>query len=277
MKVSLGKTDIEIKWYTCLYILVYSFSIYHKVLFYIFIVLSLHELGHILAAIFLRLKIEKLTVYPFGIAMEVCNIDYIPSYNELLVAMGGPLMYFVISTLFLMLFNYDIISLAMYNYIVNINRNILLFNLLPIYPLDGGRITKAFIHVFITYKRGLIIAYMGSLILSLVLISNYRNFYAIYFFILIIMLILQLFKIENSRQHFYLYKYLHNPKLPIKIHYKADLYRNKYNYLLVNNDKRICSNFGLNKEALFIDEQQFILNHLNNSNKTNMNDTNFMI
>lgn len=105
----------------------------------------LHELGHSLMASFLGYRLNKITILPFGASLSGKeNVFYKPSH-EILVAISGPLV-----NLFLL-----IICLALfwlfpvcYTYLENFyyaNLITFIFNFLPVYPLDGGRVLYALI------------------------------------------------------------------------------------------------------------------------------------
>ena len=75
-------------------------------------------------------------------------MEYSNSVNEILIAMGGPLSIYVSSFLLYVLYEFGFISMSFYEYLFDINLNIFLFNILPIYPLDGGRVLHGLCHYF---------------------------------------------------------------------------------------------------------------------------------
>lgn len=99
----------------------------------------IHELGHLIIGIFCGKKVEKMEILVIG-----CKMKFFPTYEEkeeikeIFIALAGPLTNLIIVTLFLVI-PFDIEYKEIYIY-----ANILigLFNILPIYPLDGGRILK---------------------------------------------------------------------------------------------------------------------------------------
>ena len=107
-------------------------------LYIIFIFLTLvHELSHMIAGIILGLKPKKFMVMPFGfkIIFDETNDKKKMEAKKIIIAITGPavnLMLMVISAI-----------LHLHTNIIYANLVIALFNLIPIYPLDGGRILKA--------------------------------------------------------------------------------------------------------------------------------------
>lgn len=115
-------------------------KIYLIVMFFSF----LHELGHIIVGIILKKKIEKIEIMPFGLSAVFYTDFDDKHYNikEILVALAGP-----ISSLFLAIwFNYIELPYITKQEAVYSNLLILFFNLIPLYPLDGGRIIKGIIY-----------------------------------------------------------------------------------------------------------------------------------
>ena len=93
-------------------------------IFYFFIIL--HEFSHILIAFFLKIKLIEISFLPFGVNAK---FDFINCRKkEIIVALAGP----VFSILLAYYFPQYRIS----------NLFIAIMNMIPIYPLDGGRIVK---------------------------------------------------------------------------------------------------------------------------------------
>ena len=107
------------------------------------LLIIVHEIGHFITAIFFRIEVDKIYIYPFG-GVSKFNISLNESLlKEFLILIMGPL--------FQIAFYFIIINIDYFNNYINLitvyNYTILLFNLLPIYPLDGGRILKYILHI----------------------------------------------------------------------------------------------------------------------------------
>lgn len=126
----------------------------------------IHELGHLITGIILGLKVKSVTIMPFGVSIHF--EDYSGKYiiKKLIIALAGPLV------------NLIIVLLGLYNNwdedIIYANMLIGMFNLIPLYPLDGGRILKCIVHIVSNYKEADIFTYKLSniLIVILTLISS---------------------------------------------------------------------------------------------------------
>ena len=124
----------------------------------VFLCVVLHELGHALAAKYFGVKTEKITLLPIG---GMASFDKIPESpkQELLIVIAGPLvnvaiavlLYFVvpIGDIFNQSFTdtYEIfVSFTFQNFLFFlfvVNVGLVLFNLIPAFPMDGGRLLRA--------------------------------------------------------------------------------------------------------------------------------------
>lgn len=108
-----------------------------------FLVVFLHELGHIIVAKFSGLGISEIELLPFGgvaVFEDLLEIDY---RLELKVALAGPLVNFFLILMAIILTRYQLLELELALFFIQYNLCIGLFNLLPALPLDGGRVFRA--------------------------------------------------------------------------------------------------------------------------------------
>ena len=99
----------------------------------------LHELGHIIMAIAMKMKIEKLEIMPLGFSATFsgeCINETKLILKNIAIALAGPLLTLIFIIIFLN------INIVFRKEIIYSNILILILNLLPIYPLDGGRVGK---------------------------------------------------------------------------------------------------------------------------------------
>lgn len=103
----------------------------------------IHELGHMIAGILLNLKPKSLEFMPFGISIvfETYGYKKLLELKKIFLALAGPITNFIIILLVYFLnINIEIKQIIIYSNIL-----IGIFNLIPIYPLDGGRVLKGII------------------------------------------------------------------------------------------------------------------------------------
>lgn len=143
------RIDLKIFIFLVLFYFTKQIELYGYMMFFAFI----HELGHLITGLLLKMRPEKLELMPFGVSISFkINVD---EYNQkiknanmlelkkIIVALAGPITNLLI-ILVIFGINLDINKSLM---IIYTNFLIMVFNLLPIYPLDGGRILKGILHI----------------------------------------------------------------------------------------------------------------------------------
>lgn len=152
----------------------YMFFIGKIEMFMIFYIsILLHEIAHIVVALLLKVDVVELNLMPVGVS--AIYSDKISAKKEVIISMAGPIM-----SLILAIYSKD-------SFISSVNIIIMILNLIPIYPLDGGRIQKNyFIHKY-RYKKGIKISQMVSdlfliilFVLSIILIIYFKNYYLLF-------------------------------------------------------------------------------------------------
>ena len=98
----------------------------------------LHELAHIVAYRICGTKMERVELLPFGICAIPKDPLKITPINEVFCSAAGPTVNLLI-TLVLLAFPFSVESEAV-RYLLYCNGALFLINVLPILPLDGGRI-----------------------------------------------------------------------------------------------------------------------------------------
>jgi Zn-dependent protease len=108
----------------------------------VFISVALHELGHSWVAIRKGCRVHEIMLLPIG---GVAKMEQIPSrpMDEFLMAAAGPLTSFLLAVICWLAAVLGILSI-LFIHLAAINLMLCLFNLLPSFPMDGGRIFRAF-------------------------------------------------------------------------------------------------------------------------------------
>lgn len=219
-----------------------------RMLMFIMILIIIHEIGHIITSRIFNWKINKINILPFG-----GNINFDiklneSSFKEAVVTIMGPI-FQIFGTLILT--NLSFISYKEVIEINNISYSLILFNLLPIVPLDGSKLLFLGINNITSYKKSHLFLIYTSVILSVIVImTNYLNFtfQVIVFFLLY--KTHEQYKNHNSIiNKFILERYLYKKKYKkAKIIKGLDpklMWKNREN-LFVYNNKCITENKLLN-------------------------------
>jgi Zn-dependent protease len=155
----------------------------------------IHELGHCAMAKQFGVRVLDITLWPFG---GVARIEQMPAAprSEFLIALAGPAMNLAIAVALVPLvalvwvvfgqaslftgvdFFETLTPASVLAYLAVTNIFILAFNLLPAFPVDGGRILRAALTPLAGRARATSIAVVMGIILSIVLILGgiwFRN------------------------------------------------------------------------------------------------------
>lgn len=154
MKIRL---HLKIFIFITIFILTRQIEIYGILMFFAI----LHELGHMLAGILLGFKPNSLEIMPLGLSISFeSKVDFynkkikkasLLTLKKIIIAASGPLTNLLFIFLFLIL---DISPFGIdRELILYANILIAIFNLIPIYPLDGGRIVKGILHIIYGRKE----------------------------------------------------------------------------------------------------------------------------
>jgi len=117
----------------------------------LFVCVLLHELGHALTARHYGIHVAGMTLFIFGGVASIAEEPHRP-FVELKIALAGPLVSVVIAACCFYVSHVmpvetpvQLVALAILSYLALINTAILVFNLLPGFPLDGGRVLRAIV------------------------------------------------------------------------------------------------------------------------------------
>ena len=196
------KIDLKI----FLFLLLFYFTNQVETYVLILIFAIIHELGHLLAGLLLGMKPKSLELKPYGVSISF-NIEP-KDYNrkilkgnmleikKIIVAIAGPLTNLIIIFI-TMQFELNIFMGMM---IVYANLLLAIFNLLPICPLDGGRILKGFLHIIFGKRKAEMYINYISLISLIVLtfISSIGVFYLQNIAIFLVIIVLWILYIRED-------------------------------------------------------------------------------
>lgn len=201
-----------------------------KNILYFTTILLVHELGHSLTALFFKIKLKKIEIYPYGGCSKLEYDININLFKELLIIIMGPIIQII--------FTYIVTKINVVdNTFLSYSRFILLFNLFPIYPLDGGKLFNIILSFFISFYNSLKITYYFSYFFFVTLfLINIIYSKELFYYLIIISLAIELYK-EIKKRNIYFNKFL------------LERYINNYNFKKI---KRITSINEMKRDYLHI-------------------------
>lgn len=204
-----------------------------------FLLLLIHESGHAITGIVLGYKLKKIIFYPLG-GITIINYPInISLKHELLILIMGPV--FQIFG-FLILKNY-------FSFIKIYHYTLLIFNLLPIYPLDGGKILNIILSYYYNYLLSFNITFITSIVIIMSLLIYNIYFFNLNLFLMVLVITVKLFKIYKNRYIYYnrflLERYLYNYTFNrIKnINEINKFYRDQYHFINFHDEKTVLKQY----------------------------------
>ena len=159
------------------------------VMLLLFLCVTLHEFGHAVVARHYHIKVPSITLLPIG---GVANLERMPDRpsQELAIAIAGPLVNIAIALLLLPVAAFSIGGFGfggglptprmlasnmmtpgftnLIIYLLSTNILLVIFNLLPAFPMDGGRVLRALLAMAVPYVRATRIAVYVGRIMALI-------------------------------------------------------------------------------------------------------------
>ncbi len=131
------------------------------------LIIFIHELGHAAAASFFSWRVKKISILPFGGVAEMDEHGNRPLKEEAIVTLAGPVQHLWLMAAAFVLHEFGLIQEFIFTNFIQFNLMILLFNLLPIWPLDGGK----FIFLWLSLKDSFPKAFKQTLIISIFVVA----------------------------------------------------------------------------------------------------------
>lgn len=230
------KNLFKINIFTYLFLLLSILAGYIKEMIIIYFILIIHELGHYIIFKYYNIKVNKITLHPYGGMIDSNILINTNSKKILLISLGGIIAQIILYLIMIIFLKINIINTKYFFIFKKYNLYIILFNLIPIYPLDGFKIFNSILEMILPFKKSLNI----SIIFNYISIITF--FYFLYinkvnnYFIIIFLLVNLINYIKNYKyilNKFYLeriiYDIEHNGIISVKN--KENIYKNKYNYI----------------------------------------------
>lgn len=126
------------------------------------IIVTIHELGHAFAAAHLSWRIKRIFLLPFGGVAEMDEHGNRPIKEETIVILAGPLQHIWLMGVAFLFHQLSWVPNALYQTFIEFNIMVLIFNLLPIWPLDGGKL----LYLWRSLKESFPLAHRRTMLIS---------------------------------------------------------------------------------------------------------------
>jgi stage IV sporulation protein FB len=132
----------------------------------LFGIVFIHELGHVTMAKNFGWRVKEVQLMPFGGVAIVEESGNIPAHEELWVALAGPFQNVWMAGFAFIMMKFSGGDLLWWGYFLQANLLIGLFNMLPILPLDGGKVLVSLLSYRLCYYKTLHVCAWFSLTFS---------------------------------------------------------------------------------------------------------------
>lgn len=114
----------------------------------VFAIILLHELAHVAAALYWGIPVRYIEIFPFGGIARLDNIHGASLLKEITLSLSGPFVNFFFGGIFWLITKSNFIGTEIISFLFQATIAIGFFNLIPVFPFDGGRIFQAILSRF---------------------------------------------------------------------------------------------------------------------------------
>ena len=175
------------------------------------IVLFLHEYAHAFVANRLGYEIKNISVYPFGICLNMENGEVLPN-DEIKIAIAGPLVNLFLCLICVCLWWLFPVIYSYTYFFCFANFVTFLINLLPTFPLDGGRVFLSFLKLKVSKKESIKKCKIINIFVSILLLFLFvlSLFYGVNLTLLFMSIFIFLGIFDNNKNDLYTFINLNN-------------------------------------------------------------------
>ncbi len=168
---------IELHWtFIALLLVTFVLSLPSGFLFIIivllFVCVLIHELAHSYVALRNKVRVKRIVLLPLGGASMIEQTTMPPGL-EFNIAVAGPLMSVLLGSLFgfIVVFAPAGITTELFQFLFEINVLLGVFNLLPAFPTDGGRVFRSYLQRrYDSYKATMLTIRAGNIVMALFMV-----------------------------------------------------------------------------------------------------------
>ena len=224
------KNIIKIDITTYILLILSMFTASFKKIIILFLIIIFHELGHIIWLNKYHKKIISINIYPFGGITKYVSFLNHNLIEELIISIGGIINQLIFYLMSYILFRINLLNSNTYTLFIKYNTLLIIFNLIPIIPLDGSKIINILLEYFFSYNKSLLLTIIISII-SLVIFNIISLSIKINTLIIIVFMYFNIISIIKNykylKERYVLERYLY--QFPYKkIKYDTSFNKNKF-------------------------------------------------
>ena len=182
-------------------------GLYKEVLIFSSLIL-IHEAGHLVIGLIFRKEIEKVTIYMFGGYIKFKSKINTPFLEDFFIAIAGFISQTIYLLVILLLYKQGIVTEFYHTSFIKYYWGILIFNLVPIHPLDGYKLLKIILLRFFSFKLANKIGICISFIMVLVTLCLSFVYKMSFNYLLIFSLLIKEIYTEYQNQNLVFNKFL---------------------------------------------------------------------
>lgn len=136
-----------------------------------FIIVLMHESTHYLAAVLFGFSGFDIKILPIGAVLRLKDLDEASPTEDLIISIAGPLFNIILALVcYGLSLHYPGNTI---DFLIKSNLALGIFNLIPAFPLDGGRILRDILSVKTIYRRANEITVRVSIILGYLICASF--------------------------------------------------------------------------------------------------------
>ena len=212
----------------------------------------IHEMGHYIVSLLFKYKVDKIIIYPYGGITKLDTMINTYIYKDLIIAISGVLFQSIYFFIIYLLYCNGVVRGYIYDLFSLYHNSMIIFNLLPIIPLDGSKIINLILSKYCNFNLANKLTVVISLCTIVIFLYSgiFENNYSI---ILVIGILMQniykfYYDISYIYNRFLIERYLYDIRYKNKkvISDENKMYKNK-SHLFIKNGKIILEKEFLSK------------------------------
>ena len=230
------KNIFKINIFTYILLILSLLSGYGREMLIIYFILIIHEIGHYIFFRYYNIEVNKIVMYPYGGMIDNNMLINTNSKKVLIISLSGIFIQIILYFIIFLLYKIGFVESSFYNMFFKYNLYIILFNLIPIYPLDGFKVLNSLLELVLSFKLSLKFSIIFNFIF-IMLFFLYLYIFKINNYIIIIFLLCSLVNYIKSIKYivnkFYLERVIYDIKYDgiVSVSSKDNMFKNKYNYI----------------------------------------------